>query len=86
MQMQVIITCSKSRALTYGLVGDKRLVVKAENLSHVVEIGMLRHKSPLCVVQFVIEISDRYLHSPIILVVKLHVPVHPYWTHMMSAL
>ncbi|KAK7843072.1 hypothetical protein CFP56_012989 [Quercus suber] len=34
-------------ALTYGFIGDKRLVIKAKDLGDIVEIGMLCHECPL---------------------------------------
>lgn len=72
--------------LTYGFIGEKRLVLKAEDLGDIVEIGMLHHKGPLSVVQPVIKVGDSNLHTPIILVVELHMPVHTYRAHMMRAL
>lgn len=72
--------------LTYRFVGDQRLVVEAENLGDIVEIGMLSHKSPLGVVHLVVEVGHSNLHSPIILVIDLHMPMHSYGTHVLSAL
>lgn len=72
--------------LTYVLIGLKRLVIKAENLGDVVKIWMLNSKSPQRVIQPVIEIRYGDLHSPIVLIVDLHMPVDPDWAHMMSAL
>jgi len=37
---------------------------------------MLSDKCPLCVVQAVVEIGDGNFHSPILLVVQLHMPMH----------
>nr|GMD37513.1 Os03g0416250 [Ipomoea batatas] len=68
------------------LVGDKRLVIEAEDLGDIVEIGVLSHKSPLGVVHLVVEVGDSDLHSPIILVIDLHMPMHSYRAHMLSAL
>lgn len=36
--------------LTNGLVGYQRLVIKAEHLSDIVQIGMLHNKCPLCII------------------------------------
>lgn len=54
--------------------------------SHIVEIRMLCHKCPLCIVQSVVEVSDSNLDSPIILVIDLNVPMHAYWAHVVVAL
>jgi len=72
--------------LTYGLVRKYRLVIKAENLGDVVKIWMLNSKSPEGVIHTVVEICYGNLDSPIVHIVELHVPVYPYWAHMMSAL
>lgn len=72
--------------LTDGLVGDKRLVLKAKNLGDIVEIGVLGNECPLCVVQPIVEICYGDFNTPIILVVKLHMPVNPYRAHMMCTL
>lgn len=72
--------------LTDGLVGDKRLVIKAEDSGDVVEIRMLSYECPLCVIQPVVEIGYGDLDAPIVFIVKLHMPVHSYRTHMMCAL
>lgn len=72
--------------LTYGLVGDKGLVIKAENLGDVVEIGMLSHEGPLRIVHSIIEISNGNFDAPVILVVDLNMPMHAYWAHMVCAL
>lgn len=68
------------------MVGHERLVVEAENLSDIVEIGMLCHKCPMCMVLPVIEVSDSNFDSPIILVIELYMPMHTYWAHVMGAL
>ena len=73
-------------SLTDGSVGFEWLVIKAKNFSHVVEIGMLNDESPLRVVHPVIEVSDCYLCPPVIPVVDLHMPVHPYRAHVVRAL
>jgi len=55
-------------------------------LGDVVKIWMLNSKSPEGVIHPVVEICYGNLNSPIVLIVELHVPVYPYWAHMMSAL
>ena len=72
--------------LTCRLVWDERLVVKAKNLSDVVEIWMLSNKRPLCIVHLVVEIGDGHFHSPILLVIELHMPMHTNWAHVLCAL
>lgn len=72
--------------LTYGFIWDKRLVIKAKYLSDIVEIGMLCNKCPLCVVHPVVKVSYGNLYPPILLVIELDMPVHPYRTHMACAL
>ena len=73
-------------SLTLGFEGDDRLVVKAENLRDIVEIGMLDDESPLRVVKAVIEVCNRNLGAPILLVVKLHMPMHSDRAHVLCAL
>lgn len=51
--------------LTCGFVWHERLVIKAKNLSDIVEIWMLNNKGPLCVVKSVVEVGDAHLHTPI---------------------
>lgn len=72
--------------LTNGLVGDKRLVIKAEDLGDIIQIGMLSYERPLRVVQPIVEIGYGNFDAPIVLIVKLHMPVHSYGAHMMCAL
>ena len=80
------ILCFVLIQLTYSLIWNKRLVIKAENLRDVAEVGMLCNKCPLCVVHSVIEISNSNLNTPIVPVVDLHMPMNTYWAHMVSAL
>ena len=72
--------------LTYGFIWKKWLVIEAENLCDIVKIWMLNCKTPERVIHPVIEIRYRDFHSPIVLIVSLHMPVNPNWAHMMSAL
>lgn len=74
------------KGLTDGGVGNKRLVIEAKNLSHIVEIWVLNDESPLRVVHPVVEVSNGDLCPPVVLVVHLYVPVHPNGAHMVSAL
>lgn len=71
--------------LTCGVVRDQRLIVEAENFSDIVEIWMLNDKRPLCVINLVVEISNGHLYTPIILVVELHMPMHPDGAHVLRA-
>ena len=73
-------------ALTYGSIGKKWLVIETENLCEIVEIWMLNSKRPKGVIHSVIEVCYGNLDSPIVLIVSLHMPVDPDWTHVMSAL
>lgn len=74
------------QALTYGLIGDQRLVIKAKNLSNIVEVWMLNNKGPQCVVQPVVEVGYGDLHTPVVLIVDLQMPVHPNRAHVVRAL
>lgn len=71
--------------LTCGVVRDQRLIVEAENFSDIVEIWMLNDKRPLCVINLVVEISNGHLYTPILLVVELHMPMHPDGAHVLRA-
>lgn len=72
--------------LTDGFIRKQWLVIKAKNLSYVVEIWMLNNKSPQRVVEAIVEVSNCYFHSPVLLVVHLDMPMYPNWAHMVSAL
>jgi hypothetical protein len=72
--------------LTYWSIGVQRLVIEAENRSQVVEIGVLRNEIPLGVVRSVVEVCHRDLDPPVLLVVKLDMPMDSYWAHVRSAL
>ena len=72
--------------LTYGRVWNEWLVSKAENLCDIIQIGMLSNQRPLRVVHSVVKISDGNLHTPILLVIDLHMPVHPDWAIVLSTL
>lgn len=72
--------------LTCGVVRDQRLIVEAENFSDIVEIWMLNDKRPLCVINLVVEISNGHLYTPILLVVELHMPMHPDGAHVLRAM
>lgn len=75
-----------NRGLTDGLVRDDGFVVEAEDLGDVVEIRVLSHEGPLCEVHPVVEVGDGDLHSPVVFVVHLHVPVDSYRAHVVRAL
>jgi len=47
---------------------------------------VLSNYVPLAIVHLVIKVCDRDLHSPVILVVKLHVPVNSDRAHMARTL
>lgn len=68
------------------MVGYKGLVIKAEDLGDIVEIGMLNNECPLCVVHPIVEIGDGNLCPPIVSIIDLHMPVHSNRAHMMRAL
>lgn len=72
--------------LTDGLVRDKRLVIEAEDLRNVVEVGMLDYEGPLSVVQAIVEVCNGYLDAPVLLVVELDMPVHANRAHVVGAL
>lgn len=72
--------------LTYGIEEHKWLVEKAINSGYVVEVWMLSNKSPLCEILPIIEIGDCNLHTPILLVVGLNMPMDPDWAHVWSTL
>lgn len=72
--------------LTNGRIGDKGLVVEAEDLGDIVEVGMLDNEGPLGVVQSVVEVGDGNLSAPVVLVVDLHMPVHTNGAHVVGAL
>lgn len=55
--------------LTCGFVWNEWLVIKAKNLSDIVEIWMLNNKRPLRIVKPIVEICDSHLHTPILDVV-----------------
>lgn len=74
------------KELTYRLIWNKRLVIKAKNLSYIVKIWMLSNKSPLCVIDPVIEVGKSNLDSPIFLVVEFHMPMDSNGAHMLCAL
>lgn len=52
------------------MVRKKRLVIEAEHLGDIVEIGMLNNECPLAVVPPKVEISYGNLDPPISLIVK----------------
>lgn len=72
--------------LTDGLIRNKRLVIKTEDFGDIVEIGMLSHQCPLCVIQPIVEVGDSDFGTPVVLVVKLDMPMYSNWTHVASAL
>lgn len=72
--------------LTYGLIGKKRLVVKAENLCHVIKIWMLYNETPECVIHPIVKVCNGNLHTPIVFIVELHMPVHADGAHVVCAL
>jgi hypothetical protein len=73
-------------SLTYGFIGNQRLVIEAENLCHVVKIWMLHNKTPKRVVHPVVEVCNGNLHTPVVLIVELHMPVHSDRAHVVRAL
>lgn len=77
---------NRDQGLTDGFIGNKRLVIKAKNLCYIVQIWMLNNKSPLCVIDPVIEVGYSKLDSPVVLVVELHMPMHSNWAHMVRTL
>lgn len=52
-------------------------IEKAINFSDIFEIWMLKNESPLCEIPLVVEIGYGNLCKPMLLVVSLHMPVHP---------
>lgn len=72
--------------LTDGAVWTEGLVVEAEDLGDIAEIRVLNYESPLRVIQPIVQVGYGDLHSPVVLVVHLHMPVHPHWTHVIGAL
>lgn len=72
--------------LTYGLIWNKRLVIKAVNLCDIVEIRMLNNQSPKCVVHPIVKVCNRNLHTPVLLVIHFYMPVNPYRAHVVCAL
>lgn len=85
MHLCIIQHSSHIYRLTRGVVRDQRLIVEAENFSDIVEIWMLNNKRPLCVINLVVEISNRHLYTPVLLVVELHMPMHPGGAHVLCA-
>ena len=83
----LVKTLSKSmNELTDGLIRNKGLVIKTEDLGDIVEIGMLSHQGPLRVIHPVVEVGDGDLGTPVVLVVELDMPMYSNWTHVASAL
>ncbi|BAT02551.1 Os07g0604433, partial [Oryza sativa Japonica Group] len=74
------------RRIIDGAVGDDGLVVEAEDLGDVVEVGVLGNERPPGVVHPVVEVDDGDLGAPVLPVVELHVPVHPHRAHVRRAL
>lgn len=72
--------------LTYRRIRSQWFVVKAENLSKVIKIGVLNNQIPLRVIHPVVEICNGDLHTPVFLVIKLHMPMNSNRAHMFSAL
>uniref|UniRef100_A0A804RA47 Uncharacterized protein n=1 Tax=Zea mays TaxID=4577 RepID=A0A804RA47_MAIZE len=72
--------------LTDAPVWLQRLVLEAEDLGDVVQVGVLRHQRPLRVVHPVVVVGDGDLGAPVVLVVELDVPVHPDGAHVRRAL
>ncbi|BAS84703.1 Os03g0416250 [Oryza sativa Japonica Group] len=62
------------------------LVLEAEDLGDVVEVGVLGDERPLGVVHAVVEVCDGDLGAPVVLVVELDVPVHADRAHVRRAL
>jgi hypothetical protein len=69
-----------------GAVGEQWLVLEAEDLGDVVQVGVLRHQRPLRVVHPVVEVGDGDLGAPVVLVVELDVPVDADRAHVRRAL
>ena len=61
--------------LTNGAIGDKGLVVEAENLGDIVEVAILDDKGPLHVVHAVVEVGYDHVGTPVVLVIEIHMPV-----------
>lgn len=70
------------RYLTDAAIRSQGFVVETEDRSKVVEVGVLGDQVPLGVVHPVVEVRNRDLHSPVLLVVELDMPVHSYRTHV----
>lgn len=61
-------------------------IEKAIHFSGIFEIWMLKNESPLCEIPLVVEIGYGNLCKPMLLVVSLHMPVHPDRAHVLCAL
>lgn len=68
------------------MVWNQGLVLEAEDLCDIVEVGVLKDERPLGVVHAVVEVGDRDLGTPVLLVVDLYVPVHADRAHVVGAL
>lgn len=74
------------RELTYRLVRNERLVIKAKNLCNIVQIRMLNCETPERVVHPVVEVCNGNLHAPVFFVIDLDMPVHSHRAHMVCTL
>lgn len=59
--------------------------IETEDSCEIVEVWVLHDEAPLTVIRPVIEVGDRDLRSPVVLVVLLDVPVHLNGAHMVRA-
>jgi hypothetical protein len=76
----------RGRSLTaIGAVRIQRLVVEAERFREVVEVRVLEDQVPVSEIGREVAVRDGDLHSPIILVVHLHVPVDLHGAHVRGA-
>lgn len=61
------------------------MVVEAEELRQAVQVGVLHDQVPVAVVLHLVVVVDRQLHTPVLPVVRLHVPVHADRAHVLGA-
>lgn len=61
-------------------------MIEAKDLGEVIQVGMLHNQVPLGEVHSIVEICDGDLHSPVLLVIELDVPMDTDWAHMAGAL
>lgn len=58
------------------------MIVEAENLSYILQVGVFHHQVPLGIVFNKVEICDGDFDPPVLFIALLHMPMHSYGAHV----